>query len=465
MRKTTLITTGVCILSALLLFAAPAFRQAFRLSLAPWHWVFYSRPSDGQSSLRALARRAEQKRDAEALAFCAIRMADPRESARMAEEAVRLDPNLTWVYAVVAVRHCGLAEISQWVPKLEQYDPQNALPYLITAESSDILHVNHEDFASHGHAKDPVWQSAMAAAFQSPKCDNYEDRLEALDAKVLPRYGLYDPKLVWMGSGGSVPSYTFENSELYAKSLLRSGLNLEAKGDTKDAIELYWSVARYGQMMYSQTHDFDYLGTTLQGMAYRRLQVVFEKGGYHSEAAHFASLITLFDSRRAQQEWLRRYGGGQDVARWNALEVTASGLMMLIFAGLVAVAGSILVLRRHRTGPTDLRAQRVAAQLALTGAVGLFLSSVMLYVTYYPYTEIFDRILKGDRSRIGDLQVFLGYSHELPFSSGPDWSNPFYYSLNFVFYFWLAVIVFGLMGLLFVAARRFRNHPRASVPA
>jgi hypothetical protein len=324
--------------------------------------------------------------------------------------------------------------------------------------------VDREDFASHGHAKDPVWQSAMATAFRSPKFDDYLDRLEALDSKVVSRYGLYDPNLVLMGSGCGLPSYTFENSELYAKSLLQSGKDLQAKGDKKGAVEIYWAVARYGQMMYSQARDFDYLGTTLQNMAYRQLQAVSETDGNHSEAEHFAYLIAMFDPGRVQQGWLLRYRVGQDVARWSSLEATTSGLLMLIFAGFGAVAASILVLRWQRTGPNDIRAKRLAAKLGLTGAVGMLLSSAMLYVTYHPYAQIFDRILKGDRGPISDLQVFLAYSQDLPFASAPDlWPNPFYHSLNFVIYFWLAVIVFGLMGLLFVAARHFRSHPRANV--
>jgi len=470
MRKATLITTGGCILAALLLFAAPAFRQAFQLSLAPWHWVFKLSPPDDQSSLRDLARRAEDKRDAEGVAFCAVRIRDDRESARLAEEAVRLDSNFLWVYAVVAVRHPTLAEISQWVPKLEQWDPQNALFPMITAESVDILHVDREDVMSRGHAKDPAWQNAMAAAFQSPKFDDYLDRAEALDRKVVSTYGLNDPDQVLWGLGfwRGLPTYTFEDSHLHAKSLLQSGKDLESKGDKKGAIEEYWSVARYGQMIDSgaHTHDEHWLGTSLQSTAYQQLQAVSDKDGNHPEAAHFAYLVAMFNPRRVQQEWLLRDVGGQDVSRWNALVVTVSGLMMLIFAGWVVVAALILILRRRGTAPNDLRAKRMAAKLSLTGAVGLFLSSAMLYVTYHPYAEIFDRILKGDRSRISDLQFFLGYTHELPFTSaGTAWPNPFHNSLNFVLYFWLAVIVFGLMGLLIVAIRHFRSHPRARVPA
>ena len=254
MRKATLVTAGGCILAALLSFAAPAFRQAFQVSLAPWHWVFHLRPADGQSGLQTLVRRAEQKHDAEGLAFCAVRIQDDGESARWAEEAVRLDPNLLWVYAVVAVRHPELPEINKWVPKLEQWDPQNALFHMITAESNDILHVLRQDVVSHENAKDPIWQSAMAATFQSSQFDDYTERVEALDRKVASRYGLDDPNQLVAGSECDIPSYTFSDSRNYAQSVLRSGKEMEVKGDKKGAIEKYWAVARYGQVIDSQAH-------------------------------------------------------------------------------------------------------------------------------------------------------------------------------------------------------------------
>ena len=398
MRKSTLIAAAGCILAALLLFAAPAFRQAFQLSLAPWHWVFHLRPADDQSSLRDLARRAEDRCDAEGLAFCAVRIQDDRESARLAEETVHLDPNFLWVYAVVAVRHPELAETNQWVPKLEQWDTQNALFPMITAESIEILRAVHGTVDSSGFMNDPAWQNAMAAAFQSPSYDEYLDRVEALQGKVVPRYGLHNPDQVMPGDEWNGVPISFWGSRDYAKSLIQSGKDLEAKGDKKNAVEKYWDVARFGQMVDSHSRaDMNrWMSRTLQSMAYQQLQAVCEKDGDHTEAAHFAYLATMFDPSRGLPERVVREMGAQDVAQWNALEVSASGLLMFIFAGCLVIAASILILRRQGTGPNDLRAKRLAAKLVLTCAVGLFLSSAMLYVTYHPYAEILDGIIKLD---------------------------------------------------------------------
>ena len=251
MRKTTLATIATCTLVSLLFFLAPVFRQAFSVSLMQWHAIFGTEDHRRLSpELEAVARKAEQTQDAEALAFVAVRHGNPSESTRLAEEAVHLDPNLIWVYAVVAVKFSSFPEIDRWVPALESFDPQNALPHLIAAEKIDIDLVDRRQVPHRVEEKPAAWKDAMAAAFQSSKLDNYFGRLKELDRRVLIRYQVDDPFQAstydeWYG----LPSYALGDSFCYAKSLLESGQTLEAWGDRKGAFEKYWAVARFGQMM------------------------------------------------------------------------------------------------------------------------------------------------------------------------------------------------------------------------
>ena len=161
------------------------------------------------------------RHDPEGLAFCAVRLQDPRESARLAEEAVRLDPNLLWVYAVVGMRNPGLPETGPWVEKLEQWDPQNALFHLITAESIEQAHFRRGVWTPPTQEQERAWQSAMAAAFQSPKFDDYLDRVAQLNRRVVPRYGFYDPYEVESRDRIDLPVHAFQNSERFAKLLLQ----------------------------------------------------------------------------------------------------------------------------------------------------------------------------------------------------------------------------------------------------
>ena len=492
MAKATLITAGACVLAALLMFTAPAFRQAFQLSLAPWHWVFKLSPRDDQPGLRDLARRAEGRHDAEGLAFCAERTQDDGESVRLAEEAVRLDPNLLWIYAAVALHHPRLAVVGQWVPKLEKWNPQNALFYMITAENTAFLEEGKG--VPQELARNPARLNAMAAAFQSTEFDDYLDRLEALECKVLPRYGLSHPDQVASEDNLGVP---FVDSRDYAKSIIQSGKELEAKGDKARAIEKYWSVARYGQLIDFQGHTrWEHInGATLQRYAYQQLQAVAEREGNHTQAAHFAYLSFVLDPRRLQSSvWTV-----EDIAQWNAWEVTVSGLLMLFFAGCLGVAASVLIVRRKGAGPKDLRAKRIAAKFVLAGAVGLFLSSAMLYVTYHPYAtilgrlvkgnkpagyaDILDHVLKGDKSGpyaetlnhvltvngrgVDGLRIFLAFTREAPLAPSGGTGNPYRRSrtLYAVYYFWLAVTLLGLIGIILMTIRHLRSSLRVRLPA
>src|SRR4029077_20325554 len=141
MRKTTLGVTGACVIASLLFFLAPVFRQAFRVSLAQWHDVLHIDKRwlghGPDPALDALARKAEQNHDAEALAFVAVRTANQdnqSEAVRLADEAVHLDSNLTWVYGVIAAQYSSFPQFDRWVSDLKKYDPQNAFPYFIVAE-------------------------------------------------------------------------------------------------------------------------------------------------------------------------------------------------------------------------------------------------------------------------------------------------------------------------------------------
>ena len=459
-RKAALVTGGGCILAALLFFAAPPFRQALRVAISPWTRLLDSNSSDHQPRLQALAKLAEQRRDAEGLAFCAVRLKNGAASARLAREAVRLDPNLLWVYAVVAVRHPELAEIGQWLPQLERWDPQNALFPLIIAESVDISHVLREDVKTRGDEKDPEWRSAMTAAFQSPKFDDYLDLVEELDRRVVPRYGFYDPEEVLLVEDQSMPTYAVEDSRRFASSLIHSGEDLEARGDQKAAREKYWAVARFGQLIDSQGHTgFEHwAGTSLQAMVYKQLQALSQKEGSQAEATLFSYLAVKFDPVSGEHGRLGGWIFGQYICKRNAAVLMVSGLMMLIFSGLLVITASMLISGSSRgAGPAAQAAKPVATLVAMTSAVGVLLSSATLYLTYRPYWYIFQgAILNGDRSQARDLRAFLDSTRM--FSP----SVYLYLSPNFRFYFWAGVILLGVIGLILILLRHFRGRARAN---
>jgi hypothetical protein len=168
--------------------------------------------SPGCAELKAIARQAEQEHDAGGIAFVAARLWDDMpESSRLAEEAVHLDPKLTWLYAVVPGQFSSGTQTDLWVRDLQKYDPQNALPYFIIAAKINSELFRTKRIIPRLHDEPSAWQNAMAAAFQSPKFDNYCSQLKALEHKVVLRYSFDDPSRrldcrgVWRPNGDTPP--------------------------------------------------------------------------------------------------------------------------------------------------------------------------------------------------------------------------------------------------------------------
>ncbi len=470
LSKAALTGGAVCVLGAMLFFLAPPFRQAVRVSLGAWADMVSTTARHGQPRLTALAKRAEAGHDAHGLLFAAARLNDGRESARLAEEAVRLDPTLAWVYAVVAVRHPELPEIPQWVSELERRDLQNALPHFITAETIDLAQVSRAARLSPREARKqseegPAWQRAMAAAFASPKFDDYLDRLSEVDRRVIAGYRFREVEELLSSDQAGLPGYAFSDSRRFAEGLLDTAQQLEAQGDRKGALEKYWAVARFGQVMDSQAHtdEGQLVGATLQTMAYKQLARMSTRDGRLGEAGLFSYLQEKFDPQRGERARLEGRILDQEIVSRNAAVLQISSLLMIVFCGLIALAGSVLILSAGRgVYPAYKRAKPVATVVALAGAVGFLLSSATVYLTYRPYWYIFQTtVLSGEQSRAHhDLQNLLMAIRGFP-GGVPD----SHLVRIFPVYFWTGVTLLSVIGLVLMLLRHFLGRPRAKTAA
>ncbi len=474
LRKAALALGGGCVLASLLFFAAPPFRQAFEVALEPWHHLFQGASSNSQPGIEALAQRAEMRHDSEGLAFCAVRVQDPHESARLAEEAVRLDPNLLWVYAAVGMRNPGLPETGTWVEKLERWDPQNALFHLIAAEAIERTHYRRGVWSPPTQEQEQAWQAAMSAAFQSSKFDDYLDRVAQLNRRVLPRYSFYDPYEVVSRDSLDLPIHAFQNSERFANSLLNDGAVLDAHGERSAGRDKYWTVARFGQLIDAQGHTGleHWMGTSLQAMAYQHLQASAQREGNRAEAALFGYLAAKFDPVQGKRaDFPGESAFGLATSERNAAVVEISALMILVFVGLLAIALSILIVGSRRGARVAAkRARPVATIVVMTTAVGALFSSITLYLTYRPYWYIFQSaILSGERVQTRDLGAFLN-AIKMPLGLSPRadislWNALLYSgSPTFLFYVWTGVTLLGVSGLILILLRHLLGRPHVHSP-
>ena len=99
---------------------------------------------------------------------------------------------------------------------------------------------------------------------------------------------------------------------------------------------------------------------------------------------------------------------------------------------------------------------RLAIALGVISAAALFVSSVVLRLSYQPNSEILRHFVRdGDEAGLSSLRDFLGHAYA-PIGSG--WLGPRQY---YPFYFWLAVIVLCAFALLVAVLRYFQSRPRA----
>jgi hypothetical protein len=463
MRKTAVRVMIACAAASFLFLLAPAFRQGFAVSQMQWHaMTAHSWPRPISTALKTLAQQAEKTHDADAMAFVALRAPNESESTKLADEAVQLDPKLVWIYAMA---HPKPSEAGLWIKKLEQFDPQNALPHFIEAENIDITQSLTGNVPQNTSDESLAWQNAMAAAFRSAKLDDYHDRLKALDRRVATRYGFNDPYELLGGECDPCwPSYLAWDASRYAKSMLESGERLEAHGDPKGALKKYLAVARFGQVMMP---DGDFLMDRIFSLVvnrplkedYQRLASLYEKQDENEQAELYALLAQkIAQSETDYRIMARQEAAGNSVTRWNASVVQASGLLLSISVALLLICALAVVVRNRSLRLRTLHAGRGTLALGLCGAVGLLVSSAILYVSYRPYAEIFQQFVRtGNDRQIPEFTEFLSYTQT------PLGAQGFQNQANFVFYFWFGVSALSVIALLFVLIRHIAHHHRAAV--
>jgi hypothetical protein len=455
MRKTTLGVTGACVIASLLFFLAPVFRQAFAVSLLQWeallHAGEYPREVPG---LREIERRAEQNHDAEGLAFVAVRHWNASESARLADDAVRLDPKLVWVYGPVASTYSSLPQIDDhWMAELEKFDPENALPYFIAAEKIDIDEIDRRQIPRNWQEKSILWRAALASAFQSPKLDDYADRLEALDRSVFQRYRIENPSLLASYAWPRLPSYAGGDSHDYAQELIAEAKSLEEKGDLQGATAKYFAVIRFGGVIDQQVNWW--LRADV-GNAYAGLGGVAEKQERHEESRLYTSLVAQKRQPWPNRRELRRWRFFEDPAiAWNAHVETNSGLALLFSSALLLTCILALIVRNRSLRLGSFRPSQWTLALGLASSLSLILSSILMYLSYRPYAQIFRRFVDhGDDRGLADLVTFVGDAH-VPFGLG-GWLS----MSRSAFDFWFVVAVACMLVLLIAIARHFQTRQR-----
>jgi hypothetical protein len=415
----------IAVLAIVAFFALPSAHGGLSAVINSWPPYNNSNLTDFQR----LTHEAEANRDAKTLAFLFTRTPydQVEEGARLADEAIAIDPSLTWILYRGVSGFYTYRQITQqhgWIQKLEKFDPDNATPYLLEA-SVRQYEIHREYRESNGAAavapmekvtNDSSWRAAMAKAFAAPNYDSYYDRAMGLQQAELKAHDLTDPKDV---SYSVYNTYLigFWGSQNYSQLLLRQAKEAQQKGDTQAAIRLGWTVVNFAQRARDNSHGPLMRSITDGALmpAYELLQPLEAAAGH----AEVARLLTTQkeDLQRRQSEriiestpyWFRPLNS-------TSLALHSAGLGMILFGGALVLSALILLMGRFAPALRSGRLYRWSCNCGRFAPAGFAASVVLMAAVFAPYLDDVKDFFSGvkDTATLEGI-TFMGNSlYDLP---------------------------------------------------
>jgi hypothetical protein len=454
------VTTAILLLLAISSFALPGMRQGMVAIFDTWN---FSRSYLDSAQLQKMGSQAEQNRDASTLAFVAMRLpANSPEKVRWANLATSLDPSLTWIYFQMQdERERPDANFSERIARLEKWDPDNAVPYLMEAQRSfesfgsakdgtPAQWVTSRDYREHETeiAKHPEWISAMDKAFKSPHFSDYQNERFNLNLAIQRKFGMNRPvDLVYSTLAARIPNLL--NVRVYATWLTYQGEQRETAGDNSSAAENYWRAAHFGQRMELESSPDGIerlIAISILKNSFEKLKNLYERTGRADEAKY--SSFELENAKAAvvafrENNW--RLAEATSLPSWSALMIQIASLLILVTALFSCVALLWLALRIGGAPASRLASHKNACMIARISPALLMISLGIFYANYFPYLRSFNdaspRFAQNLTSTFGGLL-------KVPFSFSQFWT----YGHGAV-YFWTGALVIGCVAVLILLIR------------
>jgi hypothetical protein len=383
--RTLRIASVLGALAVLSFFMAPSFRQAMSVAADSFHgpaWS-YHRDSFGEQERNRLRAIAERDRDAKTLAYVALYDDDLVIAGQDADHAVALDPRWTWLYYVLLNRDMGWPyqphpQGALWEAKLRQWDPQNAVIYLLDAQRA-LLEAQRNQPSAPGRpssrladwsTKNPLWLEKMARAFASPKYDTYFENRFNLERDIARQHGSNNPLRLAM----SIVSHPMPN---IIRSIQYEKFILNRADDSSDLAREAGRVTAFGERMTTADTEIEQIvGQTIALDGYRKLQSMAAPGDREVISAQIAAL----EAKQRANVQSFQFGIVYAFA-YNALIVQSCFVLVSFAAVVMVIAAMLFVFRR-------LRGSR-AITVVSCAAVGLMLfACVAGFVGYLPYSRL-----------------------------------------------------------------------------
>jgi hypothetical protein len=407
--KRSRLFTATILAATTLLFLLPESREAFRTVRASW--LGFILTNSDERKLEEMGARAEKDKDASMLAFVALGTHDPKRGQELVEKSVALDPKLVWIYGAKNHRMDYYPARQDWLDRLHEADPGNAVPLLLAAAAlaEPKLSPNYrdEDFAKLGN--DPQWMALMERAYAAPHYDSYLQKHFQLMRMAWERDRYLPPVIVFYGMWShAIPDLRL--IRLYGDIEIREAKKAQAEGDEEKAEKLANQVGAFGMRVADSNGPFieKLVGIAVARNAQLELAELYASEGKTEEARLATSRVTELDHvvkgfthddpRRAEQiHTLRREGA------------LVQGFAILGgIAGIAAILGILVVeLRSGKSGRRKTIWRRAVSFAADHAPATLFIASGAFVVCFLPFQRALadfraSGFLPADERRITD---------------------------------------------------------------
>lgn len=428
--KRSRLFAAVVLVGAAGLLCLPEGREAVRTVRAVWE--DFGQGELDQTQLEALAKRAEKENDAQMMAFVALNTESGKERATLAERAVSIDPQLTWIYAAAA--HGSLNETvnADWLARAEAADPDNAVPYLLAADTVTKLHL-----ASAGDQRAPTapeisdrlaanaeWRALMAKAFHAPRYDSYYRRHRELNREVWERKPelpfTYALEGLWMHG---VPNLFYLRA--FAEFLVQQSERERAAGHLEEAQQLLREVDGFGaQMQHGDSMDLEkWMGIALQQEAAEGWKSFYQATGKMAEAQVVAQRLAETEKRRREDALAgKRLWEERSRGRVDAWAVQLSAIVVGL-ATVLAISSIGVFEMRPAIGRGETTLRRILGWTADFAPATVLAACGLLLVSFLPYARLFAAFRAGgvgapdERQMIASFWSLLGVTYSI---GGPD---------------------------------------------
>jgi hypothetical protein len=412
--KHSRLATAVVLLAAVTLLFLPMGREAARTVDACWHGFVPSQ---------------RERQDLE-------RLAD--RGTHFADEAVQLDPSLTWIYASrYSYRPSGEPTLTgERLKQLKSYDPDNAAVYLVSAfvEGEPLIENRSGRKGSavgplgDELAKNRQWLKDMDAAFHAPKYDNYFQPHQELAREGWSKAPALSPGAIAVSLWShNIPDAT--QIQAYGELRVREALQAGSTGRAKDAEDTLAEVAGLGKRM-SDAGATPYermVGLGLMKRGLEGYEKLYRASGQTKEANEIAA--QLHEAETTTRGHIDGYiGWREEIVKglwWKAVLLQAAGILSLLL--MIATACSLVVLEVGTAIGRRLVWLRTAmCKVVDYGPAVLVLTSLVFLWSFQPIARIFEQYRSGKSANMEMAGLFWQLFALRAVSLGWYFREPYY---------------------------------------